>query len=150
MYIAYFPDNDKLLTVNNATLPINKDTIRFATEKEKKYLFDQLAKKGYSWNEESKTLEKLQEDSEPKKFDITTLVPFESKVLVRDSINSIDEYDEDFSDVWRPAIWGVYIEGNLYPFCVLGGCYFQYCIPFEGNEHLSGKTDDCDDFYKNW
>ena len=98
-----------------------------------------------------------QEDSKPKKFDLSTLKPFESKVLVRDYINSdeYDEYDEDNSDednsdVWRPAIWGVYIKDNLYPFWVQGGCYFKCCIPYEGNEHLSGKTEDCDDFYRNW
>ena len=28
-------------------------------------------------------------------------------------------------------------------------CWKQ-CIPYEGNEHLLGTTDDCDDFYKNW
>ena len=86
----------------------------------------------------------------PNKFDISTLTPFESKVLVRDSINSIREYDEEQTDVWRPAIWGVYVKDNLYPFGVQGGCYFNYCIPYEGNEHLLGTTDDCDEFYKNW
>ena len=86
----------------------------------------------------------------PNKFDITTLKPFESKVLVRDSINSIHEYDEEQTDVWRPAIWGVYVKDNLYPFGVQGGCYFNYCIPYENNEHLLGTTNDCDEFYKNW
>lgn len=28
--------------------------------------------------------------------------------------------------------------------------YFQQCIPYEGNEHLLGTTDDCDDYYKTW
>ena len=84
------------------------------------------------------------------KFDITSLKPFESKVLVRDSANSIHEYDEEHTDVWRPAIWGVYVKDNLYPFGVQGGCYFNYCIPYEGNEHLLGTTNDCDEFYKNW
>ena len=27
---------------------------------------------------------------------------------------------------------------------------WPYCIPYKGNEHLRGKTDDCDDFYKWW
>lgn len=32
----------------------------------------------------------------------------------------------------------------------LGETCWRNCIPYEGNEHLSGTTDDCDDFYKNW
>ena len=43
---------------------------------------------------ETKTLEKMVTD----KFDINTLVPFESKVLVRDKE----------SHKWKPAIWGYY------------------------------------------
>jgi hypothetical protein len=27
---------------------------------------------------------------------------------------------------------------------------WPYCIPYKGNEHLRGKTDDCDDFYQWW
>ena len=86
----------------------------------------------------------------PNKFDITTLKPFESRVLVRDSVNSIHEYGEEYNDVWRPAIWGVYVKDSLCPFGVQGGCYFNYCIPYDGNEHLLGKTDDCDEYYKTW
>ena len=26
----------------------------------------------------------------------------------------------------------------------------QQCIPYEGNQHLLGKTDDCDEYYKTW
>lgn len=77
----------------------------------------------------------------PEKFDITTLVPFETKVLVRDSE----------SQIWRPAIWGYYAEncGN-YLHGVVGGSCWKYCIPYEGNEHLRGKTEDCEEFYKTW
>ena len=84
------------------------------------------------------------------KFDITNLKPFESKVMVRDSEQSIHEYDEEYSDIWRPAIWGVYVKDSLYPFGVQGGCYFRYCVPFEGNEHLLGTNNDCNEFYKTW
>lgn len=73
-----------------------------------------------------------------KKFDITTLIPFESKVLVRDGE----------SQYWRVSFWGCLIEcGFMYD--TVRGKYRQ-CIPYEGNEHLLGKTDDCDDFYKTW
>ena len=77
----------------------------------------------------------------PNKFDITTLKPFESKVLVRDGLSS----------KWLPAIWGFYNEdGCDYHYEVVGGNSFSYCIPYEGNEHLRGTTNDCDDYYKTW
>ena len=78
----------------------------------------------------------------PNKFDINTLVPFESRVLVRDTEG----------EKWEPAIWGYYdvdhIEG--YPYETIGGNCFCFCIPYEDNEHLLGTTDDCADFYKIW
>lgn len=75
----------------------------------------------------------------PNKFDITTLVPFESKVLVR-------AVDNQF---WRPAIWGV--KHWDWDFCcVLGGEMWEQCIPYEGNEHLLGTSNNCDEFYKTW
>lgn len=76
----------------------------------------------------------------PNKFDITTLVPFESKVLVRDNID----------EVWLPCFFGGLSDNNNFPYRVIGGEVWKCCIPYEGNEHLSGKKDDCDDFYKTW
>lgn len=84
----------------------------------------------------------------PNKFDITTLVPFESKVLVRDN-NSYEDID-DGSDIWRPAIFGMYAERISLPFCVVGGIYFKQCVPYKGNEHLLGTDKDCNKFYKIW
>lgn len=84
------------------------------------------------------TLEKDYELA-PNKFDINTLVPFESRVLVRAADNQF----------WRPAIWGVK-HCNWDYYCVLGGDMWEQCIPYEGNEHLLGNIDDCDEFYKNW
>ena len=75
----------------------------------------------------------------PNKFDITTLIPFESRVLVRATDNQF----------WRPAIWGVKHCDWDYS-CVLGGDMWEQCIPYECNGHLLGKTDDCADFYKFW
>lgn len=74
----------------------------------------------------------------PNKFDITTLKAFESRVLVRDYINQ----------VWIPTFWGKRLEDDS-NCCYLttNGCY-KYCIPYEGNQHLLGTTNDCDDFYK--
>lgn len=78
----------------------------------------------------------------PNKFDINTLVPFESRVLIRDAEG----------EKWNPAIWGYYDTNNTkyYPYETVGGNCFQFCIPYEDNEHLLGTTDDCDEFYKTW
>lgn len=76
----------------------------------------------------------------PNKFDITTLKPFESRVLVRD-------YDYR---MWIPTFWGKRLEDDSNcSYLTTNGCY-KYCIPCEGNEHLLGTTNDCDDFYKTW
>lgn len=73
----------------------------------------------------------------PDKFDINSLIPFESRVLVR-STND---------DIWRPAMYGFTDSDRYY---VVGGIYWNQCIPYEGNEHLLGKTNDCSDLYKTW
>lgn len=51
------PDGDVGISV--IWLIDNNDTIRFATEEEKKRLFDALQYNGYKWNEKTNTLEKL-------------------------------------------------------------------------------------------
>ena len=153
--------------------------MRLATEKEKQKLFDAIKDNGYRWNPETKTLEKLpkfkvgdrikyiyldrkvakvvkihdkryeldngkflefQDENAYEisydKFDINTLKPFD-KVLVRDFDNGI--WDIDF--------FSRLLDGKH--FKCLDVSYTQ-CIPYEGNEHLLGTTDDCDDFYKTW
>jgi hypothetical protein len=70
------------------------------------------------------------------KFDITTLKPFESKVLVRN----------DENQRWLPAFWGYkVVDGFITTF---GWC--KYCIPYKGNEIIFKTNNDCDDFYKTW
>lgn len=73
----------------------------------------------------------------PNKFDITTLKPFESRVLVRDK----NCYE------WEGAVFGRY-DGDS--FFILGGIKWKQCIPYEGNEHLLGTTDECDDYFVTW
>ena len=84
------------------------------------------------------TLEK-QDDWElvSNKFDISTLIPFESKVLVRSSKGQS----------WTPAFFGRKCKDNGY-MTTFGWC--QYCIPFEPNMHLMGTTQHCSNFYKTW
>ena len=74
------------------------------------------------------------------KFNITTLKPFESKVLVRDNVD----------EIWFPCFFGGLSGNNDYPYSIICNKSWKYCIPYKGNEHLLGKTDDCDEFYKNW
>ena len=135
-------DNDKFLptycVVGNGEFEyyLHKEELkfeRFATEEERQKLFDAIKANGYKWNAETKTLEKLV----PNKFDITTLKPFD-KVLVRDN----------YGQLWQADLFGFH--GNtIYPFnCV--GHYTYQCIPYEGNEHLLGTTDNCNEFYKTW
>ena len=73
------------------------------------------------------------------KFDITTLKPFD-KVLVKYG-NVTD---------WKADLYSHY-DGGMpnSPFCCIGAWY-EKCIPYEGNEHLLGTDEDCDEYYKNW
>lgn len=75
------------------------------------------------------------------KFDITTLKPFESRVLVRDSNR----------EKWKSNFWGFYDSDRAmkYPYACCGDEFAQ-CIPYEGNEHLLGTIKDCDEYYKTW
>lgn len=75
----------------------------------------------------------------PNKFDITTLKPFD-KVLVR---NTNTEY-------WHISLFGVIVHNDRQYFMCLANSGFYQCIPYEGNEHLLGTANDCDDFYKTW
>ena len=76
----------------------------------------------------------------PNKFDITTLKAYD-KVLVRDDNNS----------AWVNAFFGFCdtTTNKKYPF-IAGSVNWTQCIPYKGNEHLLGTTNDCDEFYKNW
>ena len=71
----------------------------------------------------------------PNKFDITTLKVFD-KVLVRDSNEGM----------WSASIFSHTWE-NKY-ICI--GIWYNQCIPYEGNEHLLGTANDCDEYYKTW
>lgn len=76
----------------------------------------------------------------PDKFDITTLKPFDSRVLARN-------YEDE---KWLPMFWGFYGDDDMECPYNCSGFYYGQCIPYEGNEHLLGTTDDCDEYYKTW
>ena len=192
-YCGWFQNKPYLSEQFNAKerIPLyENDDIKFATEEEKEKLFQAIKERGYRWNPETKTLEKLVEpkfkvgdtitngktsitigyiDNEyyyeisrnianrlfikfqdewslisekfPNKFNINTLVPFESKVLIRDNVK----------EKWHPGIWGYYDNDTdlTYPYKLIG-VIARYCIPYEGNEHLLGTTYDCNEYFKTW
>ena len=78
---------------------------------------------------------KNQDDWElvPDKFYISTLVPFESRVLVRDADG----------DLWKPAIYGFSHSKGCY---VVGGVYWRQCIPYEENKELLGTTNNPEEY----
>lgn len=86
---------------------------------------------------------KNQDDWRLDKFDIATLKPFESRVLVR--------YDKD--NKWCGAFFS-HIDkehhSHCYKYVTTAGKSYPYCIPYKGNEYLLNTTDDCNDYYKTW
>lgn len=78
----------------------------------------------------------------PNKFDINTLKPYD-KVLVRLTKDG----------VWNATFFSHYdkeVKWGCYPFVTTSSKSYSMCIPYEGNEHLLGTTDDCDEYYKSW
>ena len=166
------------------TITTGVKVARLATEKEKQILFDSIKANGYYWNKETKSLEKLINKNKfvigaivtngkikgkiclkdgdsyvledgthvffdevhnwelvPNKFDVTTLKPFKSEVLVRDNVD----------EVWLPCFFGgICNNDNKYPYRIVGGERWNCCIPYEGNEHLLNTPDDCDEYFKTW
>ena len=92
--------------------------LRLATEEEKQQLFDALAKEGKRWDSDKKAIVDVKPKWTPKPFD---------KVLVRDSKAS----------KWRANLFSHKNIDEPY-YCVYAS--WNYCIPYEGNEHLLGTT----------
>lgn len=97
-------------------------------------LTDALLKEGKRWNPETKQVEDVEKKPEH------VFKPFD-KVLVKDSD----------TDIWICDIFSHMDDDNAF-YCVRG--IWNYCIPYEGNEHLVGKTgnseehEDVDDIMK--
>ena len=116
-YVLYNVNKDCIFFDTYVTKVIERN-IHLATEEEKQQLFDALAKEGKAWDAEKKQIVDLKLKVELKPFD---------KVLVRDSK----------SDNWRANLFG-YIGKDGYYRCVYAN--WVYCIPYAGNEHLLGTT----------
>lgn len=119
-FIALNLNSTKALSIGCKTsfFKKNLNTLRLATEEEKQQLFDALAEEGKAWNVEKKMIVDLKQKVELKPFD---------KVLVRDN--------ED--DIWEVSLFGY--KDELYYRCDNGIPWIQ-CIPYDGNEHLLGTT----------
>ena len=51
---------------------------------------------------------------------------------------------------WDYSVFSRITSNEFWQFAVCNGVNFAQCIPFEGNEHLLGTTDMCDEMYINW
>jgi hypothetical protein len=83
-----------------------------------------------------------QNNFETIKFDLSTLKPYD-KVLVR---------RQDI-DQWEPQLFSCLnndTSGYYYKTILVGSFSIKQCIPYEGNEHLTGTTNNCDEYYKTW
>lgn len=134
-YVALSGD-DEFRIDNTGKWALNgyNDTVRFATEDEKKKLFKAIKDNGYKWNAETKTLEKLIEP----KFDLKTLQPFD-RVLVK-----VGSY-------WRIE-WFSYMyeyKGDIYYACSRSA--YKECIPYnDETKHLVNTSEEAPKFYRNW
>lgn len=155
------------------------DEIRFATEEEKQKLFDAIKDKGYKWNAETKTLEKLpkfkvgdkvqwKEDIREKRiidnvlnncytvqgYGVILFTAQDEWELVPNKfdITTLKPFDKVLVRDFDNGIWDIELFSRLLDgkhFKCLDVSYAQ-CIPYDKNEHLLGTTNDCDDFYKTW
>ena len=116
-YVLYNVNKDSIF-FDTPIMKVIERNIHLATEEEKQQLFDALSKEGKAWDAEKKQIVDLKLKVELKPFD---------KVLVRDSK----------SDNWRANLFG-YIGKDGYYRCVYAN--WVYCIPYAGNEHLLGTT----------
>jgi len=126
----------------NGNFEIGKDNWCFcgtlhihpATKEQHDLLFAKMKEAGYQWNVDKKELRKIQPH-----YGISNFKPFD-KVLVRDADDG----------KWRCNWFSHYSgDGGVYRF-VTTKCGYAQCIPFDGNEHLLGTTDMCDEMYINW
>lgn len=99
---------------------------RHACESDKKYFLSVLDQMGYTVKDGCVV---------KKRFDPKTFEPYQ-KVLVRSTPSAH----------WRCTFFSHMINGVA----MCSSDNWSYCIPYKLNEHLAGKTDDCDGFYKWW
>lgn len=104
-----------------------------ATKEQRGLFFTKMREAGYQWDSEKKELRKIKPH-----YDISNFKPYQ-KVLIRFGNN----------DTWRADFFSHIKEDRGRYFVGIGYANKQ-CIPFEGNEHLLGTTDMCDEQFINW
>ena len=122
-YYAFYNADDKFTTAEYGYTRVHY-SLRPATDSEKQQLFDDLAKKGKTWNAEKKQIVDLKP-----KFD--ELKPFDN-VLVR----------HQKTEEWRANIFSHTDKTDEYLDYVCVNGRWEFCIPYEGNESLLGTTKD--------
>lgn len=114
---AFYNINNKHIGFDIIDTRVRDREIRLATDSEKLQLFDILTTKGKYWDAEKKQVMDVKPEIKLKPFD---------KVLV-------------WCGKWIPDIFGY--RNNDGQFICIGGGGFKKVIPYEGNEHLLGTTD---------
>lgn len=119
-YYAFYNAEDKFTEAEYGNTKVHY-SLRSATDSEKQQLFDALAKKGKTWDAEKKLIVDLKSKCEFKPFD---------KVLCRDDIGKEWNIDLFESTVTHNSKYNYKCMANIW----------KFCIPYEGNEHLLGTT----------
>lgn len=119
-YHAMYNTISKTLYKDSELMVKEGDNIYPSTPSEIAMLTDALLKVGKAWNPETKQIENVEKKPEHE------FKPFD-KVLVKDSD----------TDIWICDIFSHMDDDDAF-YCVRG--IWNYCIPYEGNEHLVGKT----------
>lgn len=123
-YYAFYNADDKYTLDEYGNAKVHY-SLRLATDSEKQQLFDALAKKGKTWNPETKTLEDLSKRCEFQPMDWC---------LMRDIRG-----EECFA--WSLCQFAYQLESGKYE--AVGGMRFEECIPYnEQTKHLLGTTDE--------
>lgn len=121
-YVLYNVDKNSIFFDTPVTKVIERN-IHLATDEEKQRLFDALAKEGKAWDAKKKMIVDLNPN-------VDELKPFD-KVWVKDN-----PYGS-----WEPALFWKKVDAiDLHPYMVIGGKRYRFCIPYKGNEHLLGTT----------
>ena len=116
--LEYYVLNDMSTLNFEDWLSFEDKQIQPITETQQIILFNALAKDGKAWDSEKKQVVDLKPNVELKPFD---------RVLVRNCK----------SENWRANLFG-YIDKDGFYCCVWAN--WVYCIPYAGNEHLLGTT----------
>lgn len=122
-FIALNLNSTKALSIGCKTsfFKENLNTLRLATEEEKQQLFDALAEEGKAWDAKKGQIVDLKPKVEFKPFD---------RVLCRDEVGR--EWHIDLFE-------SVLTDDSEYNYeCMVN--VWKICIPYKGNEHLLGTT----------